>query len=122
VQPMDSNPLDHSDGESLDGDDYYDEYADDPPFRPRPRKVTNCSVVYSIRLGPDEVRELQFRAGVVGMPPAMLARQFVRRGLLEEDDVAGDDEAVTALVYRIARDSAALRRLLRVDAPAPALS
>lgn len=78
---------------------------------PTRRKLTRPSIVYSIRLGPDEVAELERRAEIVNLPPTVLARQLVRAGLYAADD-ADEDETLSALVDRLGRDFAALRRLL----------
>ena len=79
---------------------------------PRRRNLTGPTVVYSIRLGPDEVAELERRAEIVNLPPTVLARQFLRAGIYAEDDLDGEDETLSTLADRLARDSATLRQML----------
>lgn len=67
------------------------------PLRPqRRRRVTNGSVVYSIRLDPDEVGALEARAAALGTKPTALARNFIRNGL-----GARDGKAVGPAVERL---------------------
>jgi hypothetical protein len=48
----------------------------------RRRKAANRpSVVFSVRLDPDELRALETRAAARGMKPSVLARNLIRTGL-----------------------------------------
>jgi hypothetical protein len=45
------------------------------------RRLRGSSVVFSVRLDPDEVRALETRAALVGIKPSVLARNLIRLGL-----------------------------------------
>ena len=47
----------------------------------RARRRAGSSVVYSLRLDPDELAALERRAAVLGLKPSVLARNLVRMGL-----------------------------------------
>lgn len=59
-----------------------EELAGPMPLTPRRvRRPSFGSVVYSIRLDPDEVAALEKRAAGLGLKPTVLARNFIRNGL-----------------------------------------
>jgi len=53
--------------------------ADLPPTGRK--RIAGQSIVYSIRLDPDEVTALEHRAALVGIKPTVLARNLIRIGL-----------------------------------------
>lgn len=71
------------------------------PSRPNRAK----SVVYSIRLNPDEVQRLEELADATGIPASTLARGYILEGIAAN---AGDD--LRAALERIERDLLAVKR------------
>jgi len=63
------------------------------------------SVVYSIRLNPEEVQRLEELADATGVPASALARGYILEGIAAN---AGDD--LRAALERIERDLLAVKR------------
>jgi hypothetical protein len=72
------------------------------------RKGTTHSVVYSVRLTPEQTRAIQHIAEEAGVPASALVRDWVLQGLEAEQHA----ESVDTLVEVITRDVARLRRQL----------
>jgi len=72
----------------------------------RGRGGSGGSVVYSIRLDPDEVKALERRAAVTGLRPTVLARNLIRSGLS-----AGGSDALSDALRRVEVAVAELRAL-----------
>jgi hypothetical protein len=79
---------------------------DDPLSDRAVRKGNTRSVVYSVRLTPDQTDEIQRMADEAGIPASGLVREWVLQGLAAERDVASPESLVDAL----ARDVDRLRR------------
>ncbi|MEO9134687.1 MAG: hypothetical protein ABI301_06790 [Jatrophihabitantaceae bacterium] len=60
------------------------------------RRKTGASIVYSIRLDPAEVAELEARAAAIGMKPTVLARNMIRTEL-----AAAQGAVIAAAVDRL---------------------
>jgi hypothetical protein len=66
------------------------ERRDEVPRR-RARRPSSGSIVYSIRLDPEEVQVLETQAAELNMRPTVLARNLIRTGLAARyDDVLSD--------------------------------
>lgn len=72
------------------------------------RKGNTRSVVYSVRLTPEQTEMIQRIADEAGIPASGLVREWVLRGLAAERDAASPESLVEAL----ARDVNRLRRRL----------
>lgn len=94
------------------------------PLKPRrQRRTTGPSVVYSIRLDPEEVAALERRAEDLDTKPTALARIFIRNGLGAEHGEAAApaidrlgaalDEVRAAVLAPVARPSRGTRRSVR---------
>lgn len=70
------------------------------------RKGKTRSVVYSVRLTPEQTEEIQRIADDAGIPASGLVREWVLQGLAAERDAASPESLVEAL----ARDVDRLRR------------
>jgi hypothetical protein len=75
----------------------------------RRRSDNRSSVVYSLRLGREEVEALEKRAAVRGVKPTALARNLIRIGLIDEPL---DLPAIVEAVGRVEDACAELRGLL----------
>lgn len=82
---------------------------DEPLSARAVRKKPARSVVYSIRLTPEQTGEIQRIADVAGIPAAGLVRGWVLQGLAAERE-----ESVEQTVEALSRDVARLRRQLTV--------
>lgn len=79
------------------------ETPDDVRAAPQPNRAK--SVVYSVRLNPDEVQRLEELAEATGVPASALARGYILEGIAAN---AGDD--LRAALERIERDLLAVKR------------
>lgn len=82
---------------------------DEPISDSAVRKGNTRSVVYSVRLTPEQTEEIQRIADEAGIPASGLVRDWVVQGLAAERDAASPESLVEAL----ARDVDRLRRRLR---------
>lgn len=82
---------------------------DEPISDEAVRKGNTRSVVYSVRLTPDQTDEIQRIADEAGIPASGLVREWVLQGLAVERDAASPESLVEAL----ARDVNRLRRSFR---------
>ena len=80
---------------------------DEPLSRRAARKRPTQSVVYSIRLTPEQTEEIQRIAEAEGLPAAGLVRGWVLQGL-----AVGREGSVEQTVEALSRDVARLRRQL----------
>lgn len=80
---------------------------DEPPSGRAARKGQTRSVVYSVRLTPEQTREIQRIADTAGVPAAGLVRGWVLQGLAAEQE-----NSVEQTVEALSRDVARLRRQL----------
>jgi predicted DNA-binding protein len=80
---------------------------DEPPSTQATRKRRTRSVVYSIRLTPEQTQEIKRLADRAGVPVAMLVRGWVLQGLAAEQE-----NSVERTVEAISRDVERLRRQL----------
>jgi hypothetical protein len=80
---------------------------DEPLSERAARKRQTRSVVYSIRLTPEQTQEIQRIAGVAGVPATALVRGWVLQGLAAERE-----GSVEQTVEALSRDVARLRRQL----------
>jgi hypothetical protein len=80
---------------------------DEPLSGRAARKRPTRSVVYSIRLTPEQTEEIQRIADAAGIPAAGLVRGWVLQGLAAERE-----ESVEQTVEALSRDVARLRRQL----------
>jgi hypothetical protein len=80
---------------------------DEPPSGRAARKSQTRSVVYSVRLTPEQTQEIQRIADHAGVPAAGLVRGWVLQGLAAERE-----NSVEQTVEALSRDVARLRRQL----------
>jgi hypothetical protein len=80
---------------------------DEPPSERATRKQPTRSVVYSIRLTPEQTQEIQRIADSAGILAAVLVRGWVLQGLAAERE-----NSVEETVEALSRDVARLRRQL----------
>lgn len=91
----------------LDEETETSEATRDEPISDRAvRKGNTRSVVYSVRLTPDQTEEIQRIADDAGIPASGIVREWVLQGLAAERDTASPE----ALVEALARDVDRLRR------------
>lgn len=70
------------------------------------RKRQSRSVIYSVRLTPEQTEEIRRIADSVGIPPSALVREWVVEGLAAEQEASTLD----ALVEALSRDVDRIRR------------
>lgn len=80
---------------------------DDPLSERAVRRVPSQSVVYSIRLTPGQIEEIQQIADTAGVPTAGIVRGWVLQGLAAERE-----DSVEQTVEALSRDVERLRRQL----------
>jgi hypothetical protein len=81
---------------------------DMPPSDQAVRKGQTRSVVYSVRLTPEQTKEIQRIADEAGIPASGLVRDWVLEGLAAEHE----SSKVETLVEALSRDLERLRRRL----------
>lgn len=79
--------------------------------RARHQRGSRTSVVFALRLDPDELTALELRAKEIGVRPSVLARNLIRVGLRQRGDASGRDRCVGAL-DRLESAAADLRALI----------
>jgi hypothetical protein len=83
---------------------------DRPLSKHAARKGQTRSVVYSIRLTPEQTAQIQQLAAAAGLPAAGLVRDWVLQGLAAESNPAGIDGLIDALSRDVDRVRRAVRR------------
>lgn len=80
----------------------------EPPSERATRKRRTRSVVYSIRLTPEQTDQIKQLADKAGVPVAILVRGWVLQGLAaeQENSVEGTVEAISRDVERLRRQLA----------------
>lgn len=80
--------------------------------RARHQHGSRSSVVFTLRLDPDELAALELRAKGVGLRPSVLARNLIRVGLRGRGEAASRDRWVEA-IDRLEAAAADVRALIR---------
>lgn len=90
------------------------EGQDVPEDAPEPTQPNlGRSVVYSLRLAPEEVAVIERLADERDLPASVIVRGFIRQGLAE----FGEQNNLTAILARMHRDMDALRAAVGMEKP-----